>query len=91
MIVLNELTTPLGIALVLSAMIVAAWENATYAANTEMKISSAFGSKKAPIACFTTNSLFLIPVSFPATRLTAMMRSRSLRKRALEGASGRTK
>ena len=75
MIVENEFTTPFGMA----------------AANTEMKSKIAFGSTNATKPCFFTNFLFLIPVSFPATRFTAMRRCLSFRNRALEGASGRKK
>lgn len=46
---------------------------------------------KAIRACFLTNALFLIPVSFPATRLTAIILSLSLKNLAFEGESGRKK
>jgi hypothetical protein len=52
-----------------------------------VKKSKAFGSLKATKACFGTNSLFLIPVSLPATLLTAMSRSLLLRKKEFAGES----
>jgi hypothetical protein len=48
----------------------------TYAANTETNRSRVLGSKKPSFTCVLSNDLFLIPVSLPATRLTATMRSR---------------
>ena len=61
----------------------------THAANTLMKIRIVLGSKK-PLATWAlSNDLFLIPVWFPATRLTAMRRSLWLRNLALDGVSGR--
>ncbi len=92
MIVEKELTTPFGIALKISAnFVLGLWIDRTYAANTETKSSKAFGSAKARSACFKTNFLFLIPVSLPATRFTAMRRSRSFKKRQFDGASGSRK
>jgi len=75
MIVENELTTPLGIA----------------AANTEVKMRRALGSLKAMIACCLLKDLFLIPLSFDATRLTAIRRSRGFKNRAFAGVSGSKK
>lgn len=63
----------------------------TYAAKTDVKSKRAFGSANAMSACFALNALFLMPVSFPATRLTAMRRSLSFKKRAFEGVSGNKK
>ena len=95
MIVEKELTTPLGIALLrrhvskqLSKQI-RCIEESTYAANTLTKTKIVLGSKKPNFTCFISKVLFLIPVSLPATRLTATSRSRWERKRAFEGESGR--
>ena len=57
MMVEKLLSTPLGMA----------------AAKTETKRRMALGSQKATIACFLSKFLFLIPVSFPETLLTAMI------------------
>ena len=69
----NELITPLGMA----------------AAKILTKTSHILGSLNASKAWSLRNTLFLMPVSLPATRLTAIKRSRSLRNLALEGESGR--
>lgn len=61
----------------------------TYAANTEVNSNKVLGSRKPSFTCDLSKDLFLIPVSLPATRLTAMRRSRWLRNLALEGESGR--
>lgn len=75
MTVENEFTTPLGIA----------------AANTDMKRRIALGSLNVLRACFLLKVLFLIPIWFCATRLTASTRSRLVRKKAEAGESGKTK
>jgi hypothetical protein len=88
MTVEKEFTTPFGMAL--QTQSVSDWSvprGYTYAAKTEVKRSNAFGSLKATRACFGTNFLFLIPVSLPATRLTAMSRSRSVKKKEFAGES----
>lgn len=87
----NEFTTPFGMALTISMIMLVINRGRTHAANTEVKRIKAFGSTNALSACFLLKDLFLIPVSFPATRLTAISRSFGLRKRALEGASGNKK
>lgn len=61
----------------------------TYAANTEVKSRMVLGSENPNRICFLSKALFLIPVSFPATRVTAMRRSRWLRNLAEDGESGR--
>jgi hypothetical protein len=73
MIVLKELTTPFGMA----------------AAKTEMNTRIALGSVRATVSWSLLKALFLMPVSLPATRLTAIKRSRCVRKRAFAGESGR--
>lgn len=87
----KELTTPFGIALVKDQRLDWETDENTHAAKTAVNRSRALGSTNAAKACSFTNLLFLIPVSLPATRLTATRRSRSLRKRAFEGASGKRK
>ena len=62
---------------------------ATYAANTEMNSKMALGSVNATPICFLSKALFLMPVSLPATRLTAMSRWRCFKNHALDGESGR--
>lgn len=57
MMVEKLLTTPFGMA----------------AAKTETKTRTAFGSQNARMACFLSKPLFLMPVSLPDTRLTAMI------------------
>lgn len=93
MIVEKELTTPLGIALVAGRVSKgfkrSLAEKLTYAAKTLINTNMVLGSKKPNLTCFISKVLFLIPVSFPATRLTATSRSRWERKRAFEGESGR--
>lgn len=91
MIVEKEFTTPFGIALNRRLGYRFFTAGQTYAANTEVKRRTALGSTSATSACCRTNFLFLIPVSLPATRFTATRRSRLLKKRAFDGASGRTK
>jgi hypothetical protein len=61
----------------------------TYAAKTEVKSKIVLGSIRPLATCFLLKDLFLIPVSLPATRLTAIRRSRGDKKAALVGESGR--
>lgn len=53
-----------------------------------MKINRVLGSRNPHLIWDLSNDLFLMPVSLPATRFTAMRRSRWLRNAALEGESG---
>ena len=61
----------------------------TWAAIEARKMIHVFGSQRASMTWDFFQTVFLVPVRFPATRLTAAIRCSSLRKRAVAGVSGK--